>query len=59
MTTCRNIDICVLCYRFLEIFAYKYGSFSPKIVANFFCQNPFPAILRRKKKRKKKIPNVH
>ena len=40
--TCRNIDISVLClavgrethsiYRILEIFALKYGSFSPKIV---------------------------
>ena len=29
--------------RFLEIFAKKYGSYSPKILENFFCQNPFPA----------------
>ena len=28
---------------------------APKLWRIFFCQNPFPAILRRKKKRKKKV----
>ena len=34
--------------RFVEIFAYKYGPFSPKIVEKK-CQSLFPAILRQKK----------
>ena len=38
---------------FLYIFTY----FSPKIVEKiFFGQNPFPAILRRKNKNRKKVP---
>ena len=38
-------------YWFVSIFAKKYRSFSPKIGwRNFFCQNPFPANLRIKKK---------
>ena len=36
--------------RFLEISAYKYGYFSTNIVEKKKCQNPFPAILRRKEK---------
>ena len=31
----------------------KYGSFSPKMLESIFCQNPFSAILRLKKREKK------
>ena len=55
-TTYTNIDVRVFVYcvlvvlvvfnRFLEIFAYKYGSFSPKIVEKKIC--------KKKEKKKKK-----
>ena len=68
-TTCRNIDISVLAYcvqlsnekltvftDFLKYLPKNMALLAQKLWRNFFCQNPFPAILRRKKK---KVPNDH
>ena len=41
--------------RFLEIFAYNMALIVQKLLTIFFCQNPFPAFLRREKIRTKKV----
>ena len=52
MTTCRNINKSVLTvFRdFLKYLPQNKALLAQKLLRIFFCQNPVPAISRRKKK---------